>query len=64
MLRAFSVLVLSGLIATFAMAASVSGPAPAFKLQSRDGTMRFIHHGYKPGYEGEYQTQVRALLKE
>ena len=37
MLRAFSVLVLSGLIATFAMAATVSGPAPAFKLQSRDG---------------------------
>jgi peroxiredoxin len=163
MLRAFSVLVLSGLIATFAVAATVSGPAPAFKLQSRDGkmvsladlkgqvvmvnfwatwcgpcrqemphlealyerynslgftllgvnvednpegakkwleengpvtfpvlldpknevsklykvqtmpttvlvardgTMRFIHHGYKPGYEGEYQTQVRALLKE
>ena len=163
MLRAFSVLVLSVLIATFAMAATISGPAPAFKLQSRDGkmvsladlkgqvvmvnfwatwcgpcrqemphlealyerynslgftllgvnvednpegakkwleengpvtfpvlldpknevsklykvqtmpttvlvardgTMRFIHHGYKPGYEGEYQTQVRALLKE
>jgi peroxiredoxin len=163
MLRAFSVLVLSALVATFAMAATVSGPAPAFKLQSRDGkmmslgdlkgqvvmvnfwatwcgpcrqemphlealyerynslgftlvginvednpegakkwleengpvtfpilldpknevsklykvqtmpttvlvardgTMRFIHHGYKPGYEGEYQTQVRALLKE
>jgi peroxiredoxin len=163
MLRAFSVLVLSGLIATFAVAATVSGPAPQFKLQSRDGkmvsladlkgqvvmvnfwatwcgpcrqemphlealyerynslgftlvginvednpegakkwleengpvtfpvlldpknqvsklykvqtmpttvlvardgTMRFIHHGYKPGYEGEYQTQVRALLKE
>ena len=163
MLRAFSVLILSGLIATFAVAATVSGPAPAFKLQSRDGktvsladlkgqvvmvnfwatwcgpcrqemphlqalyerynslgftllgvnvednpegakkwlaengpvtfpvlldpknevsklykvqtmpttvlvardgTMRFIHHGYKPGYEGEYQTQVRALLKE
>jgi peroxiredoxin len=163
MLRAFSILVLSGLIASFAVAATVSGPAPAFKLQSRDGktvalgdlkgqvvmvnfwatwcgpcrqemphlealyerynslgftllgvnvednpegakkwleengpvtfpvlldpknqvsklykvqtmpttvlvardgTMRFIHHGYKPGYEGEYQTQVRALLKE
>ena len=33
-------------------------------LVARDGTMRFIHHGYKPGYEGEYQTQVRALLRE
>ena len=33
-------------------------------LVARDGTMRFIHHGYKPGYEGEYQNQVRALLRE
>ena len=31
---------------------------------ARDGTMRFMHHGYKPGYEDEYQTQVRALLRE
>ena len=37
---------------------------PTTVLVARDGTMRFIHHGYKPGYEGEYQTQVRALLKE
>jgi hypothetical protein len=26
--------------------------------------MRFIHHGYKPGYENDYQTQIRALLRE
>jgi peroxiredoxin len=163
MLRAFSVLIVSALVASFAMAATTSGPAPNFKLQSRDGktvslsdykgqvvlvnfwatwcgpcrqemphleaiyekykglgftmlgvnvednasgakkwleengpvtfpvlfdtkqeigklykvetmpttviiardgTMRFIHHGYKPGYEGDYQTQVRQLLKE
>lgn len=37
---------------------------PTTVLVGRDGTMRFIHHGYKPGYEGEYQTQVRALLRE
>jgi len=37
---------------------------PTTVLVGRDGTMRFIHHGYKPGYEGEYQTQIRALLKE
>jgi peroxiredoxin len=37
---------------------------PTTVLVGRDGTMRFIHHGYKPGYEGEYQTQIRALLRE
>jgi peroxiredoxin len=37
---------------------------PSTVLVARDGTMRFIHHGYKPGFEDEYQTQVRALLRE
>ena len=37
---------------------------PSTVMIGRDGTMRFIHHGYKPGYENEYQTQVRALLRE
>jgi peroxiredoxin len=37
---------------------------PTTVLVGRDGTMRFIHHGYKAGYEGEYQTQIRALLRE
>jgi peroxiredoxin len=37
---------------------------PSTVLVGRDGTMRAIHHGYKPGYEGEYQTQVRTLLRE
>ena len=37
---------------------------PSTVLVGRDGTMRFIHHGYKPGYENEYQTQVRGLLRE
>ena len=163
MLRAFSVLVLSGLLATFAWAGAASGPAPGFTLKSRegkdvslaslkgqvvlvnfwaswcvpcrdemphlealyetykslgftlvavnvesdpanakkwlaengpvtfpvlldtknevsklyhvetmpstvvvakDGTMRFVHHGYKAGYEGDYQNEVRQLLRE
>lgn len=37
---------------------------PSTVLIGRDGNLRFIHHGYKPGYESEYQTQVRALLRE
>ena len=37
---------------------------PSTVLVARDGTMRFIHHGYKAGYENDYQTQVRALLRE
>jgi thiol-disulfide isomerase/thioredoxin len=37
---------------------------PSTVMIARDGTMRFIHHGYKPGYENDYQTQIRALLRE
>lgn len=37
---------------------------PSTVLVDREGNMRFIHHGYKAGYENEYQTQVRALLRE
>jgi len=37
---------------------------PSTVIVGRDGTMRYIHHGYEPGVEGEYQNQVRALLRE
>jgi peroxiredoxin len=37
---------------------------PSTVIVARDGTMRFVHHGYKPGYEGDYQNEVRALLRE
>lgn len=37
---------------------------PTTVIVARDGTMRFIHNGYKPGYEGDYQNEVRALLRE
>ncbi len=37
---------------------------PSTVLVDRTGAMRFIHHGYQSGYENEYQTQIRALLRE
>ena len=37
---------------------------PATVLVDRLGTVRYIHHGYKPGYEDIYLDQVRALLRE
>lgn len=37
---------------------------PSTVLIDRDGKIRHIHHGYKAGYEQEYQSQVRSLIKE
>jgi peroxiredoxin len=37
---------------------------PSTVLIDRAGTLRFIHHGYQAGYENEYQSQIRALLRE
>jgi peroxiredoxin len=37
---------------------------PSTVLIDRAGNLRFIHHGYQPGYENEYQAQIRALLRE
>ena len=37
---------------------------PSTVIIDRAGNMRFIHHGYQPGYENEYQAQIRALLRE
>jgi peroxiredoxin len=37
---------------------------PVTILLDRAGTVRYIHHGYKPGYEEFYLTQVRSLLRE
>ncbi len=37
---------------------------PATVLIDREGTVRYIHHGYKPGYENEYLDQIRSLLRE
>ena len=37
---------------------------PTTVIVAKDGTMRYLHHGYKPGYENDYQNEVRALLRE
>lgn len=37
---------------------------PSTVLVDRSGNMRFIHHGYQPGYENDYQSQIRALIRE
>lgn len=37
---------------------------PVTVLLDREGTVRFVHHGYKPGYEEKYLDQIRALLRE
>jgi peroxiredoxin len=37
---------------------------PVTVLVDREGTVRYVHHGYKPGYENKYLDQVRALLRE
>jgi peroxiredoxin len=37
---------------------------PSTFMVDRDGNVRFLHKGYKPGYEDEYQQQIRALLRE
>ncbi len=37
---------------------------PATVLVDRSGEIRFMHRGYKPGYEDLYEKQVRALIRE
>jgi len=37
---------------------------PVTVIVDREGTVRFIHHGYKPGYEEMYLDQIRSLLRE
>lgn len=37
---------------------------PSTVLIDRQGNIRYLHHGYKPGLENEYQDQVRALARE
>ena len=37
---------------------------PMTVLIDRDGKLRYLHRGYKAGYETTYQTQVRELLRE
>ncbi|WP_404364156.1 TlpA disulfide reductase family protein [Marinobacter sp.] len=37
---------------------------PSTVMIDRDGTARFLHRGYKPGYEEDYVKQVRQLIRE
>jgi peroxiredoxin len=37
---------------------------PSTVLLDRDGNVRYLHKGYKPGFEETYQQQVRALIRE
>ena len=37
---------------------------PTTLIIDRDGKVRFLHRGYVPGVEEEYQQQVRTLIKE
>ncbi len=37
---------------------------PVTVLIDREGNVRYVHHGYKPGYEEKYLDQVRSLLRE
>jgi peroxiredoxin len=37
---------------------------PVTVLVDRNGEIRFMHRGYKPGYEVEYEAQVRELVRE
>jgi DsbE subfamily thiol:disulfide oxidoreductase len=37
---------------------------PVTVIVDREGTVRYVHQGYKPGYEQKYLDQVRSLLRE
>lgn len=37
---------------------------PSTVLIDRDGNMRYLHKGYQPGLEQQYQEQIRSLVKE
>ena len=37
---------------------------PVTILIDREGMVRHVHHGYKPGYEDNYLTEIRSLLRE
>ena len=37
---------------------------PSTVLIDRKGNVRYLHHGYKPGYENDYMNQIRTLARE
>ncbi len=37
---------------------------PTTVIIDRDGRLRYLHRGYKPGYEDTYRQQIKALIRE
>lgn len=37
---------------------------PTTVIVDRNGKMRFLHRGYKPGYEDDYIAQIKQLIRE
>ena len=37
---------------------------PSTVVVDRDGNIRYVHHGYKPGDENTYQDVIRAVIRE
>ncbi len=37
---------------------------PTTVMVDRDGNLRYLHRGYKPGYEDHYKEQIRELIRE
>jgi len=37
---------------------------PSTVMVDRNGNMRFLHRGFKPGYETKYEEQIKKLLRE
>jgi thiol-disulfide isomerase/thioredoxin len=37
---------------------------PSTVILDRTGKVRYVHQGYKPGDESEYQDQIRSLVRE
>lgn len=37
---------------------------PTTIIIDRDGNMRYLHKGYKPGFEQDYEQQIKELIRE
>ena len=37
---------------------------PTTVIVDRSGKMRYLHRGYKPGYENHYRKQIKELIRE
>ncbi len=37
---------------------------PTTVMIDRDGKARYLHYGYQPGYEDDYEQQIRELVRE